>query len=126
MKETKKARRTYHLLCLLSFLFCFGPLIGYSAAVLFSAEGLLVEKVALAGSIFMVMIMTVIAIINKTVLRSRIFIILIALYLSLDSIVLPLFLVGMGQILDEMMITPMKVNAKTRLIANKTLDKRLL
>lgn len=121
---TKKSRISYYVLCALSFLCCFGPLMYYTAAALFSPAGLLISKVALVGAVLVVLILTMIALVNKMVFRSRIFILLLGLYLCLESIITPLLLVGIGQIVDELVVAPAKANAKTRLIANKAYDKR--
>ena len=122
-KYTKKSRRKYYFLCLLSLICVFGPL-GYYCGVALLSTGLVVSKMALVGSVVVVGIMTALSLANIMVPRSRVFIILIALYFCLDSIAAPLLLVGFGQIFDELIITPAKNNAKTELIANKVQDKR--
>lgn len=121
---TKKSRISYYLWCVLSFICSFGPLLYYTVAALFSPAGLLVSKVALVGAVAVVLILTMVALVNKMVFRSRIFILLLGLYLCLESIIMPILLVGIGQIVDELVVAPAKANAKTRLIANKTYDKR--
>lgn len=83
---------------------------------------LVIEKLALCGTVLVVFIMTIYAAINKVVLRSRIWILLIGLYFVLDFFMLPLFIVAASQILDEMIFTPLKKYYGTRLTIHKEIE----
>lgn len=122
--HTKKSRRKYYFLTFLSFLLLIGP-IGYYVITALLGGALIVEKLALTGSVLAAVALSAIALLNKTVMRSRIFILLFGLYICLDSIVTPLLIIGSCQILDELIITPLRNSAKIDLISNKSLDRRL-
>ena len=121
---TKKYRRLYWLFFTLSLLFNFGPLIGYTIKALVKAE-LTHQKVALCLTVFIVLIMTAICVFNKTVLKSRLWILLIGLYICLDYIMTPLIIIACCQVVDELIVCPLKNNFKTKLTIHKEMDKRL-
>lgn len=125
MTNTQKCRLSFWILFALSFLCQIGPLAYFCGFALFVEGALIVEKVALMGSVVVALILSGIGWMNRTVYRSKIFIILLALYLCLESIVTPLLIIGGCQILDEVIISPCRATARTRLITNKELDKRL-
>lgn len=121
---TTKYRRLYWLFLIVSFLLNIGPVAGYTVSALVSSS-LVVEKVTLCMSVFVVLIMTIIAAVNRTTLRSRIWVILIALYLCLDHFITPLLIIGACQIADEWFASPITKHYKTKLTINKEIDKRL-
>lgn len=90
---TKTYRIWFWILAVLSFLLCVGPLAAYSVSALIAAD-LVIEKVALASTVFIVLIMSVVSWLNKIALRSRLWIILIGLYICLDSIMTPLIIIA--------------------------------
>ena len=69
--------------------------------------------------------MTVISIANKIVLKSRIWILMLGIYICLDTVLTPLIIIAVCQIVDELLITPLKKNFKSKKIINKEMDKRL-
>ena len=120
---TKKYRKIYWLLAILSFLANLAPLAVYTIKALVESD-LTHEKVALTMTVFVVAIMTLVCIANKIVLRSRLWIILIEIYICLDSILTPLIIIACCQVLDELFICPLKKHYKNKLIINKEIDKR--
>lgn len=121
---TKKYRRLYWLFFAVSIMLNFGPLIGYTIKALIESN-LIHEKVALCLTVFIVLIMSAICLINKTVLKSRLWILLIGLYICLDYIMTPLIIIAVCQVLDELIVCPLKNNFKTKLTIHKEMDKRV-
>ena len=83
-----------------------------------------VEKVALACTVFVVLIMSAVAWINKTTLRSRVWVLCLGLYFCLDTFVEPIILIAVTQVLDEWIISPLWKYYKTKLSINREIDKR--
>lgn len=120
---TKKLRFWFIILTILSILLNIGPVAVY--AVIGLVQGtLLIEKVALSMTIFVVAILSVIAWANKLVLRSRLWILLAGLFFVLDAFAAPLIIIGVCQVLDELFVCPIKKKIKTRYIVNKEMDRR--
>lgn len=82
------------------------------------------EKVALCMTVFVVLIMSAVAWANKIVLRSRIWVIIIGLYFVLDYFVAPLLIIGVCQIIDEWIASPLSKHYKNLYIINRQMDKR--
>lgn len=120
---TKKLHTWLIILTVLSLLLNVGPVAAY--AVIGLVQGtLLIEKVALSMTIFVVAILSVIAWANKLVLRSRLWILLAGLFFVLDAFAAPLIIIGVCQVLDELFVCPIKKKIKTRYIVNKEMDRR--
>lgn len=124
-KETKKARRRYRVLTMLSLLLFIGPLAFFTIDAFLSGGVAVVEKLALSGSLITAGLLSAISLITHTVFRSKIFLIMIGLALCLNSIMAPLIVIGSCQIAEELIISPLRSAAKTRYITNREIDKRL-
>lgn len=120
---TKHYRLWFRIMFVVSLLLNICPLGVYTVKALLEAD-LTHEKVALTMTVFVVLIMTIICIANKIVLRSRLWIVLIGIYLCLDYIMTPLIIIAVCQVLDELVACPIKKYCKTRLVINKQIDKR--
>lgn len=120
---TKKYRAIFWSLVVLSILLQAGPLVTYGI-IGYVESDLVTEKVALSMTVVIVAVLTVVAFINKVALRSRLWIILIGLYFALDYILVPLLIVACCQIVDELIVTPLKKHYKTKLTISKEMDKR--
>lgn len=120
---TAKYRRLYWLFAIVSLLLNIAPLATYTIIGLVSAD-LVVEKVALTMTVFVVVILSLVALINKTTMRSRIWVILLGLYACLDYMLTPLLIIAITQILDEWFVNPAAKSFKNKLIINKQIDKR--
>ena len=121
---TKTYRFKYWMLFALSLLLNICPLAVYTIQALLQGQ-LVYQKVALTMTVFIVLIMTVISIVNKITLRSRLWIILIGLYLCLGEILTPLIIIAVCQIADEIIVHPLKGHYKNKLTISKEIDKRL-
>ena len=121
---TKNYRIKYWIFLITSILLNVCPLAVYSIKAL--VEGQLVyQKVALTMTVFVVLIMTVISIINKITLRSRLWLLLIGVYLCIGEILTPLIIIAVCQTVDEIIVHPLKNNYKNKLTISKEIDKRI-
>lgn len=120
---TKKLHFWLIILTILSILLNVGPVATY-CIIGFVQGTALIEKVALSMTIFVVAILSVIAWANKLVLRSRLWIILAGLFFVLDAFITPIIILGVCQVLDELLVCPIKHNIKTRYTINKEMDRR--
>lgn len=123
MSRTAKFRSLYWLFFFVSLLLNVGPLVIYSVGALASAA-LVYEKVALCMTVFIVLIMTIISFINKVTLRSRLWIVLIGIYVCLGEILTPLIMIASCQIVDELIVSPLKASFRNKYTINKELDMR--
>lgn len=121
--RTTQCRVLFWIFFALSLVVNIGPLAAYTI-VAFLEAGLIIEKVTLCLSVFVVGILSLIAWLNKTTLRSRIWVILLALYICLDSFIVPLLIIAVTQIVDEWFITPLRNYYRGKLSTNKEIDKR--
>lgn len=126
MKKSKTTRGYEFwafLFGLLSFLTLVGPFAYYGIAAL-AGSALAYEKVALAGSVLVVGIMTLVSLVNNIALRSRIWIVLFALYICLDSFIVPLFIIGACQLANELVFSPLRRHFAEKASINLEIDKR--
>lgn len=121
---TSKYNKIVIILALISILLNFGPLLGYTVVALVSGAAV-VQKFALCGTLVAVSIMTLYSLITKVALRSRLWILLIGLYLCLDSVLMPLLLVAGCQIIDELAISPLHRAYKEKRNIHREIDKRM-
>lgn len=120
---TKKYRIIAVLLLIISILFNVAPLAAYTITGLVEAD-LTTEKVALTSTIFVVAILSVVAWVNKTTMRSRVWIVMLGLYFCLDSFITPLLIIAITQILDEWIISPLHKYYRNKYRINKEMDHR--
>ena len=123
-ERTSKFRFAFWTFAIISFLLNVTPLAVYAIKAVFAAD-LVYQKISLTMTVFVVLIMTIISLANKIVLRSRLWIILIGIYICLESIMTPLIIIAVCQILDELIVSPLKKSYKNKLTINKELDNRL-
>lgn len=123
MTITKKYHIAAIILLVVSILLNVAPLATYVVLGLTSGA-VIVEKVALTSTIFIVLIMSCIAWMNKTVMRSRIWLIMLGLFFCLDSIATPLIIIAVTQVVDELIVCPLRAHYKNRYTINKEIDKR--
>lgn len=121
--RTRNFRRTYIIFGIISLLLNICPLAVYTIKA--ACESNLVrEKVTLTMTVFIVLILTIVSLINKVTLRSRLWIVLLGIYVCLDNILTPLILIACCQVLDELIIRPLVKSSKNKLVINKQIDKR--
>ena len=123
MSLTTKYRLAYWSLFISSILLQLGPLITYGV-IGYVQSDLVTEKIGLSLTVFVVAILTVVAFVNKVAMRSRLWIMLLGLYFSLDYILTPLLIIAICQIVDELVVAPLKKHFKTKLTISKEIDKR--
>ena len=121
---TKKIKRKYNFVVLLSFLFNFCPVFIYGIKALIEAN-LLHEKIALSMTVLIVLILTIISKVNEIMIKSRLWIILLGIYFCIDYILVPLLIIAITQIIDELILMPLKKYLKNKKTINSELDKRL-
>lgn len=107
----------------LSFLCFFGPLF-YFCGLAFLTGTAVITKVALISSIAVVIIMSAVAAFTKWTARSRIWIILIALFFCLDKFIVVIMSFAITQIIDEIILCPLKAHFWNKVSINRELDKR--
>lgn len=120
---TKKYRLLYRLFLVVSILLNICPLATYTIKALVESN-LTHQKVALSMTVFIVLIMTVVTLVQKVALRSRLWVILIGMYICLDNILTPLIIIACCQIVDELIVNPLAKAYKNRYIINKQIDRR--
>ena len=121
---TKKYRIIYWTLFTLSILLQLGPAATYVIIGLVQSN-LTAQKVTLISTVVIVLIMTIVSLINKVALRSRLWILLIGMYFALDHILTPLMIIAICQTVDELLVTPFKKHYRTKLTISKEIDKRV-
>lgn len=121
---TKKYRTGYWILFAISILLNTCPLAVYTFKA-FMMSDLVVEKITLTLTLMLVLILSLVAWINKITIRSRLWIVLIGLYFALDYILTPLIIIACCQVVDELIVSPIKHSLQTKLTIHKELDKRL-
>lgn len=127
---TKKYKRIRNWLVIISLLLLFGP-IGYyliEAALAVIAAGTttaVIAKVSIfSSSVIIFGILTIIAAARKVVFKSAIWVLVVAIYLLLDYVMWAVVIIGICQILDELIFAPL-INYYNDLIKiNKEIDKR--
>ena len=79
-ETTKHYRLWYWVFFIFSILLNVSPLAGYAIKAMIESD-LIYEKVTLVTTVFIVLIMTCVSLVNKVAMRSRLWVILIGLYL---------------------------------------------
>ena len=102
------------------------PLLVYIGIALSTQDVIVVEKVALVGSVMVALLLTTINFISKRNLRSPIWIILLGLYFAMGQFLMPLIIsLAIASTLDDLVFRPLTSYYKTKLIASKTIDERI-
>lgn len=106
MNRRIKMRTGKRITGILSALCSLGPALGFALYALISGS-LVVHKVTLCLTVLIVIVFSLIALINKFAFKSKVWVIMIGLYLSLDFMLTPIIVVGVCQILDELVFSPL-------------------
>lgn len=123
-KLTKKSKTAFLVFTALSILCNILPLSVYTITAL-CGDSLASEKFCLCTTVLIVLIMSVVAFINKTTMKSKIWILLLGLYVCLDHFITPLLIIAVCQIIDEWVACPLKKHYHTKYTINKEMDKRV-
>lgn len=121
---TKKYKKAYILLLIISIILNLFPVLFYTFKA-FLSSAVIIHKVTLCSTIFISIILSAISMLTKVNIRSTLWILIIGLYVCLDSIMNMIIFIAVFQVVDEIIITPIKKSVKQRLVINKELDKRL-
>lgn len=123
-KRTKKFLWAAIILTALSLLLTLGPA-GFFLVKGFLAANVVIEKVALTMSIFVAAIGSLVCLMSRTIqFRSRIWIILLALFFVLDEFLLLIMVFATTQILDELVVAPLARHYRSKFSINREIDKR--
>lgn len=129
-ERTKKLKTKVGWLTALSIILLFGPLAFYLglAAYDMAIAGTTVATVAkvsiFSSSVIIFGILTLIAAVRKVVFKSSIWVLMVAIYLLLDHVMWAVLIIGSCQIIDELIVSPLKAHFKQQLTINKEIDKR--
>lgn len=121
---TKSLKAKYRLFQILSLLLTIGPLL-YFTLVAFITCDVTSEKVTLSMTVLVCLILTLIGLINKHAFKSKLWLLLIGLYVCLETIMAPLISIAICQVVDELIVDPLKKHYKERFTINKEIDRRL-
>ena len=125
MLRTKKLGLAAGILTLLSIVLSIGPLIVYSVMAFNSAGATTVDKVTLLSMLSVGTILSLVCLINKYTPRCRLWIILIGLYVCLDSFIGCVLVMAITQCVDELLVCPLAKHYRNKRAINKEIDKRL-
>lgn len=123
-QRTKKYLWAAIILTTLSILLSVGP------ALIFTVQGfmysnLVVEKVALTGALTVAIIGSMMSLLSRVFqFRSRIWLILLALFFILDHFTVIILTLAITQILDELVFAPIAKHCRSKYSINREIDKR--
>lgn len=123
-QRTKKYLWAAIILTTLSILLSVGP------ALIFTVQGfmysnLVVEKVALTGALMVAIIGSLMSLLSRVFqFRSRIWLILLALFFILDHFTVIIITLAITQILDELIFAPIAKHCRAKFSINREIDKR--
>lgn len=119
---TKKYQRLSILFQCLSILVLVAPLAYYT--ILGFINGETTEKLTLGITFVIAAILFIVNVLFKYHIRSTIWILVLGIYFCIDNILPLLFMVAIGTILDEFILTPLHKSYKTKCTINREIDKR--
>lgn len=122
-KETRKYKALSTLFLALSILILVAPIAYYSIQGFIQGET--TEKFTLGITFVIACILFAINIMFKFHIKSTIWIIVIGIYFCLDNILPMIFILAIGNVLDEFVFTPLHKHFKNKAIINKEIDKRI-
>ena len=123
-KTTKKYARLAIIFSILSVLLLLGPTAFYVISGLMVAP-LVIQKVALVSTVAVSLLLTMLCAINKWVFRSKIWLIVLALFFVIDNFLVMILIFGITQIADELIVSPLARFFRSKASINREIDKRL-
>lgn len=123
-KLTKKYSRLAVLFTILSILSLLGPLCYYLIAG-FLSDTLLIQKVALGGTAITALIITLVCLYNRYVFRSKIWLLIIGLFLVIDNLLPMIIVFAVTQVLDELVLSPLARRYRNKADKCKDTDRQL-
>lgn len=122
-KTTKKYSRLALIFTLLSFLCVMGPALIYVGIGIATAT-LITQKVVLTASIVMVFLFTMVSAVTKWAFRSKIWLIILALFFVIDHLLVMIFVFAITQVIDELIFAPCARHFRNKRSINIEIDKR--
>lgn len=120
---TRKYRTIWAILALLSVLANVVPLAYFTVAAYCEAD-VVYSKLAMTASLFAALLLTVVWLITKIQLRSRLWIVLIGIFLCLDYALVAIMVIAICQVVDELILAPLRKRYYNLYTINKEIDKR--
>ena len=124
MTRTKKLGLIAKILTLFSLLLSFGPLMVYLVLSYSSAVAEPVGKITLTAMLGVSVILSFVCLVNKYSPRCRLWLILIGLYMCLDSFIGCILVLAITQCLDELIISPLAKHYRNLHRINREIDRR--
>ena len=121
-KVTKKYKKLKIFFAILSLICILGPLLFYTVQAFIGAA--VVGKVVVSLTTLASLILAAISVVFKFHLRSPIFLMLIGLWVALDTLLPTIIWISIAVILDEFIFTPLKRRYGQLYTINKEIDKR--
>lgn len=122
-RETRKYKALSILFLSLSILILVAPIAYFSIQGFIQGET--TEKFTLGITFVIACILFVINILFKFHIKSTIWILVLGIYFCLDNILPMIFMLAIGNILDEFVFTPLYKRYKNKATINKEIDKRI-
>lgn len=119
---TKKYKRLARLFSILSILVILAPLFYYTAEAFIA--GAVVEKLCLGGLATFSIVLVLFNVLLKASLHSPLWIMLLGIYLVLNSILPLILFIAVGTIADEFILSPLARKYRNLYIINNEIDKR--
>lgn len=123
-ERTKQLTVAAWFFTLFSLILTWGPIIIYTVMAYQTASASVTDKVALTSLLSVGVIMSIVCLINKYTLRCRTWLVLIGLWLCLDSILGCILVIAITQCVDEIIVQPIAKSYRNKLTINKEIDKR--
>lgn len=118
-KSLKNKKNIFHLL---SWILTFLPILIWLGIALAKSDD--VTKTALAISVLLAFLFTMVNFLLKYSIRSTVWILLIGIYIALKDITPLLIIIAVCTIIDEFIVHPLYKHYKERYHINKEIDKR--
>ena len=123
-ERTKNLTVAAWFFSILSLILTWGPMIVYTVMAYQTASASVSDKVALTSLLSVGVIMSIVCLINKYTLRCRTWLVLIGLWLCLDSVLGCILVIACTQCIDEIIVQPIAKSYRHKLTINKEIDKR--
>lgn len=123
-KQTKKYSTLAFIFTLISFALFLGPSAFY-IILGFTTATVTLYKITLVATIAVSILLTGLCAINKWVFRSKIWLIVIALFFVIDKFIVMIMIFAITQILDELIVSPLARYFRNKTSINREIDKRL-
>lgn len=124
MTRTKKFGLASLITGLLSLLLSFGPLITYTVIAFVNKNASTTDKITLMSMLTVGVILSAVCLINKYTPRCRLWLIMIGLYMCLDSFIGCVMVMAITQSVDELIVSPLHKSIRAKYVINKEIDKR--